>query len=82
MHVVRAVLVPFQTPRTAANTRFALRDMAIGEGALWVVGDAADRRVFKVDRRTGRMLHITSLPFVPRSIAAGEGGDLGDWADR
>ena len=51
-----------------------MRDMAVGEGALWVLGDAADRRVFKVDPHTGRMLHITSLRFVPRSIAAGEGG--------
>ena len=51
-----------------------MRDMAIGEGALWVVGDAADRRVFKVDLRTGRILHATQLPFAPRSIAVGEGG--------
>ena len=51
-----------------------MRDMAIGEGALWVVGDVADRRVFKVDLRTGRILHATQLPFAPRSIAVGEGG--------
>ena len=74
MRRMRKVLVPFQTPRTAGNARFTMRDMAVGEGALWVLGDAADRRVFKVDLRTGRMLHITTLRFVPRSIAAGEGG--------
>ena len=74
MKIERSVFVPFQEPRSAATSRNAMRDMAIGEGALWVVGDAADRRVFKVDIRTGRILHRTQLSFAPRSIAAGEGG--------
>ena len=74
MKIERSVFVPFQEPRSAETARNAMRDMAIGEGALWVVGDVADRRVFKVDLRTGRILHATQLPFAPRSIAVGEGG--------
>ena len=74
MKIERSVFVPFQQPRSAETARNAMRDMAIGEGALWVVGDVADRRVFKVDLRTGRILHATQLTFAPRSIAVGEGG--------
>ena len=74
MKIERSVFVPFQEPRSGETARSAMRDMAIGEGALWVVGDVADRRVFKVDLRTGRILHATQLPFAPRSIAVGEGG--------
>ena len=79
---MRKVLVPFQTPRTAGNARFTMRDMAVGEGALWVLGDAADRRVFKVDLRTGRMLHITSLRFVSALDRGRRGRNLGDGVDR
>ncbi len=74
LRVVEAARVPFQMPRSAETDRWSMRDMAVGEGALWIVGDAADRRVFKVDRLSGKILGITRLPFAPRSIAAGEGG--------
>jgi hypothetical protein len=65
--------VPFQRPRSAETIRFAIPDMAVGEGSLWVLGDAVDRRVFRVDTRTGAIRGTTLLPFAPRSIAAGEG---------
>ena len=74
MRILRRELVPFQRPLSAETSRNAMRDMAVGEGALWVIGDPVDRRVFRVDRRTGKILGITSLPVAPRSIAAGEGG--------
>ena len=74
MRILRRELVPFQQPLSAETSRNAMRDMAVGEGALWVVGDPVDRRVFRVDRRTGKILGITTLPVAPRSIAAGEGG--------
>jgi YVTN family beta-propeller protein len=72
--VLRSVPIPFQTPRTAENNRSPLRDMAIGEGALWVIGDSLDRRVWRVDEHSGRITATTSLPITPRSIAAGAGG--------
>jgi len=74
LRVLRRVLVPFQQPVSAETSRNAMRDMAVGEGALWVIGDPVDRRVFRVDRRTGAIRGITRLPSAPRSIAAGEGG--------
>ncbi len=53
--VLRKVVIPFQTPLTAESTRYPLRDMAIGEGALWVLGDPLDRRVWRVDEHTGQI---------------------------
>ena len=73
LRVLRAVPVPFQDPPTAENVRMAMRDMAIGEGALWVLGDSVDRRVFRADMQTGKLLGTTLLPFAPHSIAVGEG---------
>ena len=53
IRVVAARRVPFQQPQSAETTRFAMHDMAVGEGSLWVVGDPLDRRVFRVDERSG-----------------------------
>ena len=72
--VIRHVRLPFLEPRSSERERSALRDAAVGEGAVWVIGDPVDRRVFRADLRSGRILGTTSLPFAPRSIAAGEGG--------
>ena len=72
--IVKTARIPFQSPRSAETHRWAMRDMAIGSGALWIVGDPADRRVFRVEPLSGRILGITRLPFAPRSIAVGEGG--------
>jgi outer membrane protein assembly factor BamB len=74
LRILAHVPVPFQQPRSAETTRYAMRDLAVGEGFLWVVGDPVDRRVFRVERRTGEILGTTALPFAPRSVAAGEGG--------
>ena len=73
-HRLRSASSRSRRPLSAETNRCAMRDMAIGEGALWVVGDAVDRRVFRVDQRSGTILGTTLLPFAPRSIAAGEGG--------
>jgi hypothetical protein len=74
LRIMRSKRIPFAQPRSAETHRWAMHDMAIGAGALWIVGDAVDRRVFKVDPVSGRILKITRLAFAPRSIAAGEGG--------
>jgi streptogramin lyase len=66
--------VPYQRPASAETVRFAMHDMGVGEGWLWIIGDAVDRRVFRVDPRTGDIRGITRLPFAPGAIAIGEGG--------
>jgi streptogramin lyase len=74
LRTVATKLVPYQRPASAETVRFAMHDMAVGEGSLWVIGDAVDRRVFRVDPRTGAIRGITRLPFAPGAIAAGGGG--------
>jgi streptogramin lyase len=74
MKVLATTLVPFQEPLTAENVRVAMRDLAIGAGVLWIVGDPVDRRLFRADEHTGRILSATTVPFAPRSIAFGAGG--------
>ena len=66
---------PVPDAATAETNRFCQCDMAIGEGALWVLGDAVDRRVLaaSTSAAAGSCGHAR-LPFAPRSIAAGEGG--------
>jgi streptogramin lyase len=66
--------VPFQRPASAETFRFAMHDMVVGEHWLWIIGDAVDRRVFRVDPRSGVIRGTTVLPFAPGAIAAGEGG--------
>ena len=53
------------SPQSAETIRFTMRDMAVGEGSLWIIGDAVDRRVFRVDPRSGTIRGTTLLPFAP-----------------
>ncbi len=51
----------------------SLDDLAVGEGAVWVAGDALGRTVWRVDPVSERVTATIDVPFVPRGIAAGEG---------
>jgi YVTN family beta-propeller protein len=73
LRVIRTVEPPFSQPRTGETDRTSLRDMAVGQGALWVIGDMVDRRVWRIAPRSGRILATIPLPYAPRSIAAGAG---------
>jgi streptogramin lyase len=73
--VVRTLTPPLPTTRDAAHDRESLNDMALGLGALWVIGDALDPRLWRLDPRTGRILRTTRLPgtFAPYRVATGAG---------
>jgi YVTN family beta-propeller protein len=73
LRVIRTIAPPFAQPRTGETDRTSLRDMAVGEGALWVAGDMVDRRVWRIAPRSGRIVATIRLPFAPRSIATGAG---------
>ena len=51
----------------------AFDGLAVGEGSVWVAGDAFGRTVWRVDPTAGRVVATIPLPFVPKSIAVGEG---------
>ena len=47
--------------------------MAVGAGSVWVLGDALDRRLWRLDSRTGRMQATIALGFPPTSVAVAGG---------
>ena len=73
LRIVRSVEIPWRTPFSVGTTRINQRDLAVGFGSVWVLGDGIDRRLWRLDRSTGRILATIELPFLPRSVAAGEG---------
>ena len=48
--------------------------LSVGEGAVWVAGDAFGRTVWRVDPATAKVVATIPLPFVPMAIAAGGRG--------
>ncbi len=70
---VATVLVPYADPRLDTTTRVQFRELAVGDGSVWVLGDAVDRRLWRLDMLTGQTQAIIDLPFPPRSIAVGNG---------
>jgi hypothetical protein len=59
------VFLPFQSPLTVENSRVQFREMAVGAGSLWVLGDALDRRMWRLDPRSGRVLATIDLGLRP-----------------
>lgn len=63
--------IPLPAPKSTGTEGYA--GVAAGAGAVWVAGNDAQRRVWRVDPSTRRVTPI-DLPFAPRAIAAGLGG--------
>jgi streptogramin lyase len=77
------VVIPFAEPLSAENYREALGGMAEGAGAVWVIGDAADRRLWRIDPGRHKVVATIPLGFPPGGVAAGGGAvwvtdELGD----
>jgi YVTN family beta-propeller protein len=63
------VPLPYRSPLNVENGRVQLRELAVGAGSLWVLGDALDRRLWRLDARTGRIEATIQLGFPPTSVA-------------
>ena len=74
LRIVGNVTLPYREPASVETTRINQRDLAVGYGSVWTLGDGIDRRMWRLDRRSGRILATIELPFIPRTVAAGEGG--------
>jgi YVTN family beta-propeller protein len=74
LRIVRSVELPYREPFSIETTRLNQRDLAVGYGSVWVLGDGIDRRLWRLDRSSGRILATIELPFIPRTVATGEGG--------
>jgi YVTN family beta-propeller protein len=66
------VLIPYRSPATVENSRVQLRELALGAGSLWVLGDALDRRLWRLDARTGRIESTIPLGFPPTSVTVAD----------
>jgi YVTN family beta-propeller protein len=74
LRILRNVTLPYRQPTSVETTRVNQRDLAVGYGSVWVLGDGIDRRMWRLDRYSGRIVATIKLPFIPRTVAAGEGG--------
>jgi YVTN family beta-propeller protein len=74
LRVLRSLSLPYREPVSTGTFRLEFRDIAVGYGSVWVLGDALDRRLWRLDGVSGRVLATIELPFLPRTVAAGEGG--------
>jgi YVTN family beta-propeller protein len=70
---LRHVFLPYLPPYTASTIRVQFREMAVGAGSVWVLGDALDRRVWRLDPRRGTIQATIRLPFPPRSVVVADG---------
>jgi YVTN family beta-propeller protein len=70
---LKKVFLPFRSPMTVENTRAQFRELAIGAGSLWVLGDALDRRMWQLDAHTGRLQKTIELGFPPTSATVAGG---------
>jgi len=73
LRIGATVAIPYPDHLSAANFREALGGMAIGEHGVWVIGDASDRRLWKIDPQGHRIVATIPLGFVPGGIAVGGG---------
>ena len=73
LRLLQHVPLPYQPPYTASTIRVQFREMAVGAGSLWVLGDALDRRVWRLDPRRGTIQATIALPFPPRSVVVADG---------
>ena len=71
--VKATVVIPFPKPLTAATFREALSSVAIGSGGVWVIGDPADRRLWRIDPARHRIAATIELGFPPGGVATGGG---------
>jgi YVTN family beta-propeller protein len=71
--IARRLTLPYEEPTTSANLRLCQCDIAIGSGAVWAIGDAADPRVWQIDPKRARVIRDARLPFAVRSLAAADG---------
>ncbi len=73
LRLLRHVFLPYLPPYTASTIRVQFREMAVGAGSVWVLGDALDRRVWRLDPRRGTIQATIRLPFPPRSVVVADG---------
>jgi YVTN family beta-propeller protein len=65
--------IPIPDPSPDEENSGEPTGVAIGEGGVWVLGDALERTLWRIDPGAGRIEATIPLPFVPSSVVAGAG---------
>jgi len=73
LRIASTVPIPYRRPLDTGHDRQELDDVGFADGSMWVLGDAADRRLWRVDPRTRRISRTIDLSFVPGRLATGAG---------
>ncbi|MBV9049340.1 MAG: protein kinase, partial [Solirubrobacterales bacterium] len=68
--VLARILLPDPRPLDAAHFRATDSGVAVGAAEVWVLGDAFDPRLWRIDPARARIAATISLPFTPAGIAA------------
>jgi hypothetical protein len=71
--VLARVVLPNPRPVDAVHFRFEETGVAVGEGGVWVLGDAFDPQLWRIDPESRRVAATISLPFAPARVATGAG---------
>jgi YVTN family beta-propeller protein len=69
--LVDPVVIP-QPPAERSDAIFS--GIAVGEGAVWVVGDPLEHTAWRIDLSTGELVATIPLPVAPKAVAVGAGG--------
>jgi YVTN family beta-propeller protein len=64
--------LPFRDPLTVDKWRGQFRELAVGAGSVWVLGDALDQRLWRLDARNGEVEATVELGFAPTSVAVAD----------
>jgi YVTN family beta-propeller protein len=64
---------PLGSPFDEEHALFNVTGLAVGEGAVWLLGDVGAPRLWRASPATGRIVHTVRLPFPPGGVAAGFG---------
>jgi DNA-binding beta-propeller fold protein YncE len=71
--IAATVRIPYPAHLSAANDREGLAGMAMGEDAVWVIGDPSDPKLWRIDPRRHRIVSTIRLGFPPAAVAVGDG---------
>ena len=69
--LVNPAVIP-QAPAERANALFSA--IAVGEKAVWVVGDPLDHTLWRIEPSSGELVATIPLPFAPKDVAVGAAG--------
>jgi YVTN family beta-propeller protein len=65
--------VTIASSKNATHQLQTIDDIALDGDWLWAIGDAADRRLWRIDTTNARIVMSIRLPFPPCRVAAGAG---------